>query len=418
MNKILYLLKNFLKTKKPFMNNNEISKSPEYSIENGIRYVKPYFTIIKTTVKTRWLNRTVLDILSTEFRNFSLSEYKNRIEKDEIVVIHKKRLTKKERKNLRTTNNKIDNTEIIKYPEILDYKLVDNDLIQRIEHIHERSVIGVESKNIEVIYDDENLLVVNKPSGIPIHPVQNYYYNSFVQILQVEGWSGVKDNLNNIQLRPCYRLDKLTSGICIFAKNNKIASKIQTEIQDKNVEKIYLARVSGKFPELDEITKSKKIECNDDVIVLDTKKGKKDGIMRKNAQTIFELVKYNKILDQSIVMCWPKTGRTHQIRIHLRNLNHPIINDPLYGNKGIMSLANIGNNVNDITDDCFEKIQKQAVKKRMEKESHDCCDVCGIYLYEQTKKEDLVMYLHAFEYKFNNNSDNNYRTKWPVWCDI
>lgn len=418
MNKILHLLKNSFKIKQSFMNNNEISKPPEYSIKNGIRYVEPYSTTIETTVKTRWLNRTVLDILSSEFRNFSSSEYKNRIGKEEIVVIHKKRFTKKERKLLRTTNTKIDNIEIIKYPKILNYKLVDNDLIRRIEHIHERSVIGFESKNIEVIYDDENLLVVNKPSGIPIHPVQNYYYNSFVQILQIEGWPGAKDNLKNIQLRPCYRLDKLTSGICIFAKNNKTASKIQTEIQDKNVEKIYLARVNGKFPALNEINKSKKIECNDDIIVLDTKKGKKDGIMKKNAKTIFELVKYNKTLDQSIVMCWPKTGRTHQIRIHLRNLDHPIINDPLYGDNGIMSLANIGNNVNDITDTCFEKIQKEAINKRIEKESHDRCEICGIYLYEQTKKEDLVMYLHAFEYKFNDNSGHHYRTKWPDWCDI
>lgn len=391
-----------------------MNKTPQYKIERGIRYVEPYFQTIKTTVKARWLNRKVLDILSSEFRNFTQAEYKNSIEKYEITIVHRKKLTKKERKSLKESGMKINDIERIHYPEILNYKIQDNDVIERIEHIHERAVLGVNSNDIEVIFDDEDLLVVNKPSGIPIHPVQNYYYNSFVQILQNEGWPGIKDDLSKVQLRPSFRLDKLTSGVCIFAKTNNTAKKIQMDIQNRKVEKVYLARVRGKFPGLED---SEEIECADDVIVLDTKKGKENGMMRKEARTIFKSIKYNKDLNESIVMCWPKTGRTHQIRIHLRNMKFPITNDPLYGKGGIMSFSNIDGIINDISDECFEKIKQNAIEKRISTESNEYCKVCGVKLYTQSNMKELTMYLHAFEYK-SIDGGWAYKTKFPEWCNL
>lgn len=392
-------------------NENENYSPPIYKIKEGVRYVEPYFQNIKTTVKSRWLDRTVLDILSSEFRNISRTEYKNRLEKDEIKVIHRKKMTKKERKQQREMNgNKVNEFEVIKYPQILQYKLRDNDVIERLEHIHERSVAGIDRSSVDIIYEDEDTLVVNKPSGIPIHPVQNYYYNSFMQILQHEGWPG---RSGNEQLRPCFRLDKLTSGICIFAKNTETARKIQMDIQSRYVEKVYLARVKGLFPD-------GKVDCNDEVIVLDTKKGKEEGILRKNAQTIFEKVKYNKELDESIVMCWPKTGRTHQIRIHLRNLQHPIVNDPLYGYGKLMSLEKFTEfgNYHVVSNECFEKIKKEADENRTQVESDERCDICGVKLYNQSRREDLVMYLHAFEYRLKEEGGWSYKTNWPKWSEI
>lgn len=384
---------------------------PKYEIIDGIRYVKPYYQTIRTTVKTRWLKRTVLDVLSTEFRSFDASEYKKRMKDNQITVLHRNRLTKKERKELREQGlPKGDNVKRIGYPEIMTYKMNDNDIIERFEHIHERSVIGT-INDIEVIHEDSNVLVVNKPSGIPIHPVQNYFYNSFVKILEIEGWPGRKETSIDYQLRPCYRLDKLTSGVCIFAKSNEVARNIQMDIQKREVQKVYLARVKGKFPS------TGKIECSDDIIIFDTKKGRTDGITRKPATTIFTLIKYNPDLDESIVMCTPKTGRTHQIRIHLRNLKHPIVNDPLYGPGKLMSLEE-DQNPNEINDEYFDKIQKQAILNRIEVESDNFCDLCGVILYTQTSKEDLIMFLHAFKYELKDSKGWSYQTTWPEWSNI
>jgi RluA family pseudouridine synthase len=385
---------------------------PSYEIKDGIRYVKPYLQDIKTTVKTRWLRRTVLDILSSEFRSFDAAEYKKRMENNDIAVLHHVKLTKKERKELKEKNlPKSKHLKRIVFPEIMSYKMEDNDVIDRLEHIHERSVIALNSENVEVIFENDDILVVNKPSGIPIHPVQNYFYNSFVKVLEIEGWPGRKESVLAYQLRPCYRLDKLTSGVCIFAKSTQVARNIQMQIQNRDVEKVYLARVKGKFPAESDI------ECLDDVIVIDTKKGKQDGIMRKSARTIFQFVGYNKNLDESIVMCYPKTGRTHQIRIHLRNLNHPIINDPLYGPNKLMCLRE-NQTPNEISDEYFEMIKSQATLNRIEVESNECCEICNIKLFKQSPKEDLTMYLHAYKYKLNGSDGWSYQTTWPEWCNI
>lgn len=394
---------------------------PSYRIESGIRHVQPYFQHIKTTVKSRWLNRSVLDVLSTEFRSFSISQYRSRMEKNEISVLHRQKLTKKERKERCKDNLRTDDRIVIRYPEILKYKMADNDIIERLEHIHERSVCATRAQELEVIHEDDELLVVSKPSGIPIHPVQNYYYNSFVQILQIEGWPGRKEESKDIQLRPCHRLDKLTSGICMFAKSAEAARKIQTKIQDRTVEKTYLARVKGKFPgvvNMGQIDQGEDIKCCDDIVVFDTKKGKNDGVMKKTAMTVFRSLKYNKELDESIVMCWPKTGRTHQIRIHLRNMRHPIVNDPLYGFNRLLCLENTGGDPSNISDEYFQRIEKQAAEKRSEAESGESCHFCEGKLYTQTEKDDLIMYLHAYKYQLDAESGWQYQTKWPEWCNI
>lgn len=409
MNGIVKLFTSILRLSKKRKNLIKMTQNhlPQYQLENGLRLVEPYFQTIKTTVKTRWLRRTVLDVLSSEFRQFGASEYRERMKNHEISVVHRVKLTKKERK-IKRENNILskDNTKRIVFPELVSYQLCDNDVIERVEHVHERSVVGIPHDNIEVIHEDDEVLVVNKPSGIPIHPVQNYYFNSLVKILETEGWRGRNKEKIDYQLRPCYRLDKLTSGVCIFAKTSEAAKTIQLDIQNREVQKVYLARVNGEFPG------HKEIECTDDIVVLDTKKGIKDGITRKSAKTIFQRVSYNKDLDQSIVKCYPKTGRTHQIRIHLRNLQFPIVNDPLYGHNQLMG------NRETITEDYFNQVQQNAENKRITAESDNCCRECGTKLYVQTEAKDLVLYLHALSYHLKDSGGWCYETKWPIWSDL
>lgn len=383
--------------------------SPNYVFSDGLRHVDPYFQHIKTTVKTRWRNRTVLDVLSSEFRSISQLEYLKRIKKKQIIILHQQKLTKKEKKEQRRLTGSPKVVRKIEYPEIMDFKLQDNDVIVRQEHIHERSVYGVCSKDIEIVYEDTEILVINKPSGIPIHPVQNYYFNSLVKILEYEGWKNTPPE-NTMALRPCYRLDKLTSGVCIFAKSPETASRIQRDIQDREVEKVYIARVKGRFPENEFV-------CNDDVIVLDTKKGKTDGIMKKEAKTVFQRIIYNPVLNESIVRCLPKTGRTHQIRIHLRNLGHPISNDPLYGDGKLMSSSKL-NDLSRDTDAIFDQIRLEAEVNRSKSESSELCKDCGVSLYTQTEANKLVIYLHAISYGLKDEEGWKYETKNPDWVNI
>ena len=220
---------------------------------------------------------------------------------------------------------------------------------------------------IQIAHIDENYVIVNKPSTIPVHPCGAYYHNTLIHILR-------KEHPELWPLNVVHRIDRLTSGLVLLARSSHSARKISMEIQEKTVSKCYLARVAGKFPstyeeaskafsryKLDQIggtiCKVESNNCNNkdpstDTInygvrftisvpqrCLDPKNGiyenHQDG---KEAVTTFQFldvmespIKDKDYLRTSIVLCKPHTGRTHQIRLHLKCLGFPIANDPNYG---------------------------------------------------------------------------------------
>ncbi|VEU19782.1 DEKNAAC100489 [Brettanomyces naardenensis] len=359
---------------------------PEYVFRNGLRIVEPYYHIYRTTVKGRWFGRTVLQVLTDEFRDYGQDHYVRRILDDDITVLRKKK----------------GESEVTEYKGtiLMQLPLQSGDLFVHREHKHERPI---SDRKIEIIHNDRDLLVVNKPSGIPMHPVQGYLYNTLTEIL--------KSELGLERLHPCNRLDRLTSGIVIICKNFESASYYQKSVQNHDFTKEYIARVDGKFPQA-------LVECKDDVVVLDTKR-KSDGLIRRDAETHFEVLKYSDSLDQSIVLCQPITGRTHQIRIHLRNVGHAIVNDPLY-NPRLNHLLRHGGDVNFTTDRGIDTAEREQAKRRVSLQTGHRCPECGIQLYKEPDPESLSMYLHALRYttKAENGEVLQYETPMPQWAEI
>lgn len=132
-----------------------------------------------------------------------------------------------------------------------------------------------------------------------------------------------------------HRLDKLTSGLLVMAKGQKNTVKYQDEMKRNNVHKKYLARVGGKL-------KEDKFEVNRPMFCASAKHSKhaiavteEEVKQAKNALTRFEVIWYDEPSDTSLVACYPETGRTHQIRVHLQSVGHSIINDVNYGGRRI-----------------------------------------------------------------------------------
>lgn len=180
-----------------------------------IRIIKPYIYNFQTNAKARWIGRTVLDVYGTEFPSYPPSYYESAIENGTVQVCGKS-VTK-------------------------DYAIGRGDLLQHLVHRHEPAValFKNEAPFVDVVAETEYIVAVNKPPTLPLHPCGGYHENSLINILKMS-----YDNLLTI-----HRLDRLTSGLVLFARDKETAKTWSESIQSGDCEKYYLARVKGKFPE-------------------------------------------------------------------------------------------------------------------------------------------------------------------------
>lgn len=175
--------------------------------------------------------------------------------------------------------------------------------------------------NLDIIYEDDAFLIVNKPAGIPVHPSMQHYSDSLS--------SGVKYYFDTLSLhkkiRPVNRIDRNTSGIVIFAKNEYIQEYLVREMKNKEFHKEYIAICNGLLNE-------KQGTIN---LPISRKEGSiiERCVDEKGAPSITHYLVLNESVDEdySVVQCTLETGRTHQIRVHMLAIDHPLLGDTLYG---------------------------------------------------------------------------------------
>ena len=183
--------------------------------------------------------------------------------------------------------------------------------------------INVEAEDIPlaIVYEDEDLLIINKESGMVVHPAPGHYTGTLVNALLYK-----YKNLAGDKFRPgiVHRLDKDTSGLMIVAKNEEMLEKISKMISKKEVERKYLAIVDG-------LIKHDTGEI-DAPIGRDRNNRQKMAVTDVNSK---EAITHFKVLERfnnnTYIECILDTGRTHQIRVHLAYIGYPVNNDPLYG---------------------------------------------------------------------------------------
>lgn len=199
-------------------------------------------------------------------------------------------------------------------------KVEIGDVVSLPIYIAEENDVTPYSFPIEVVYEDDDILIVNKTSNMKVHPDSN---NDTKTLANVVSHYFMK---KNIQTKPRHinRLDMDTSGLVLFAKNAFIGAKLDEMLAERSIKRTYAAIVCGSVNE-------QSFTINEP-IARDRHANKmrvaKSG---QNAVTHVEVIKYNAYATQ--IRCTLETGRTHQIRVHLSHKGHPLVNDTLYGGR-------------------------------------------------------------------------------------
>ncbi|KAF8937431.1 hypothetical protein BGZ47_009053 [Haplosporangium gracile] len=376
---------------------------PEEDLKNAqlwrdLRKIKPYFFKYQTYAKGRWLGRKLIDVFNTEFRDRDNTFYERAI-KDGRIKINGETVDK-------------------------DYVIKNSDIVAHDIHRHEPPVANLP---VKVVRNVDGVIIVDKPSSIPVHPSGRYRHNTVLHILSTE--QGYKE------LYPVNRLDRLTSGLMIIALSVKKAREFEKMMQKCEIKKEYVCKVKGEFP-------SGVTECHQPIHVASFKLTlntvQPDG---KACLTIFERLQYDPESDTSIVLARPVTGRTHQIRVHLQWLGYPITNDPLYHNTEIWGARN---GQGGITMEAEEELVKKLLARTeaedeldhalatsslnnnsetatdaeagngsSEHQKAEFCSICQLPSRADPELEKRIMYLHAWKYQAK---DWMFETELPDWA--
>lgn len=209
------------------------------------------------------------------------------------------------------------------------YQLKKDDIIEIKEiSTKEDDIIG-ENIKLNILYEDEYLIVINKESGMVVHPAPGHHTKTLVNALIYH--CNNKLSQVNGKIRPgiVHRIDADTSGILVIAKTDEVHNDLAKQISEKKVKREYIALVNGIINE-DSATIDAPIGRSN----IDRKKMCVTNVNSKNAITNIYVIE--RLNNATLIKCVLNTGRTHQIRVHLNYINHSIVNDQLYGRQKII----------------------------------------------------------------------------------
>ena len=250
------------------------------------------------------------------------------------------------------------------------YILKRGDIITIGEYEEEEMDVEPENIPLDIVYEDDDVMVINKPNGMVVHPAIGNNHGTLVNALLYHSKS--LSNING-EFRPgiVHRIDAYTTGLLIVAKNNKAHEILAEELAKKETNRKYIALVWGVINE-DTATIDAPIGRD----LTDRKKMAVTSINSKDAVTHLKVLERYK--DATLIELKLETGRTHQIRVHMNYIGHPVVNDPVYGKRKII----------DDTGQCLHAFQIGFIHPKTKEYMEFTCDMpeCFKNILDQFKK--------------------------------
>lgn len=208
------------------------------------------------------------------------------------------------------------------------YILKENDIIKMEEFVEEELDLEPENMNLDIVYEDDDVIVVNKENGIVVHPAVGNTKHTLVNGLLYHSKS--LSDING-EFRPgiVHRIDAYTTGLLVVAKNNYAHEFLSKQLEEKTTTRKYIALVWGIIN-----TDTGTIDAPIGRDINDRKKMTVTDINAKDAITHFKVIE--RYSNTTLIELQLETGRTHQIRVHMNYIGHPVVNDPVYGRRKII----------------------------------------------------------------------------------
>lgn len=249
------------------------------------------------------------------------------------------------------------------------YLVRENDEIT-LEYVETENHLKPEKMDLNIVYEDNDIIVINKPNGLVVHPAPGNYEHTLANGLAY--YSNSLSDING-EFRPgiVHRIDAYTTGLLVVAKNNKAHEVLALELAKKEVKRTYLALVWGVITE-----DSGTIDAP---IGRDPSDRKKMAINPKGKEAVTHFKVLERFKKATLLEVYLDTGRTHQIRVHMDYIKHPIVNDPVYGKRELI----------DETGQCLHAMKLELVHPTTKEKMEFTCDApeCFKNILEKLKME-------------------------------
>ena len=249
------------------------------------------------------------------------------------------------------------------------YLVRENDEIT-LEYVETENHLKPEKMDLNIVYEDNDIIVINKPNGLVVHPAPGNYEHTLANGLAY--YSNSLSDING-EFRPgiVHRIDAYTTGLLVVAKNNKAHEVLALELAKKEVKRTYLALVWGVITE-----DSGTIDAP---IGRDPSDRKKMAINPKGKEAVTHFKVLERFKKATLLEVYLDTGRTHQIRVHMDYIKHPIVYDPVYGKRELI----------DETGQCLHAMKLELIHPTTKEKMEFTCDApeCFKNILEKLKME-------------------------------